>query len=181
MIKEVEDFINQFIKSEYEFWQLFYSERDYDNLKPIIDKINEYFKPRSLAASEGFGRIPKNPPENWFILNSKSLNDISERTLFQIKEYVHNEYGYIYRCYVSNTQSFAQGHYSALFFVTQIDGNYKIISIYIKKHDANIEDTTLNGWRYGIGVKINLNKPPTNILKVTPPLKEQYVYEYEME
>jgi hypothetical protein len=177
MINEVEQFMREFIKNEYEFWVAFYNEREYANLKPYIDKMVKYCKPRGLAS--GFGRLPSDPPESWFKSQSKNLEYISERLLFQIKEYDHPEFNKIYKCYLSSTSS--HNSYSDIYYISKIKDELKIISIYIHNYESYLTKEEIDEWRYAGGKEIFLTASPINVMKFTPPKNKDHLIEYESE
>lgn len=94
---EIIKFINEFIEKEYEAFVSSYTEKDEDVFEEKREEVDKmyYAKLRAIVNRDPY------PDEEWFEQAESNLKTVRKRTLFQIKQYAHSKYGFIYGCYVS--------------------------------------------------------------------------------
>ncbi len=184
MIEKVKEFIGELLEIEYKTTILYYTEKDQNVYQESHNRLKSFFE--DYISPEISSR--KNP-ETPLSMGQSALENIIKRVCFQIKEYGNEEYGKIYRCYISynyNGKSEVNKlKYWQNYFVAQINGDFKIVSDYTKKSgmdEKNKFPVDLNkSWDHIDGDKISIPGKPTAVLKIQPPTHPVELSEYNGE
>ncbi len=172
MIEKVKDFIGELLDIEYKTTILYYNEKDQNVYQESHNKLKSFFE--DYLSPEISSR--KNP-ETPLSMGQSALENKIKRVCFQIKEYDNEEYGKIYRCYIScnyNGKSDVNKlTYWQNYFVAKIDNQYKIISSYTIKSGMDEKNKfpadLTKSWDHIKGDQFSSLGKPTAVLKIQPP------------
>jgi hypothetical protein len=182
-MKEVIEFVRQFMETEYDILVARYTERDDAVFQKKLLRIEPF-----LGPEVDFNLERHSPDEKWFAIGEDMLAQgmIAPRTLFQAKQYKHSVWNPLCRVYVSNTVR-PRGKrldYFANLFVAKLDGKHRIISRYelniLDQEGVSFTDNGLS-WIWHSGEKIETLGNPTAVEKVVSPDLSPAREEFEAE
>lgn len=159
-MERVLDFVHLYLEEEYRAVVAQYTQRDPAQYDRQMAKLSAFSAPDVDIVTL---HRPFQPDDKFFAIGEEKLakGELGKRVLFQVKLYKHSQIGLIYRVYLGPDEVFSQPPtYASNIFVTEIDGNLKIVSIYQfnrwfpqRKGPSYIYDNEL-GWNYASGQKI---------------------------
>jgi hypothetical protein len=196
VLDEAVDFFQQFIRAEYEMATAAYGERDTGLYVEKYAEFERFLKDVKTMDSRGRDlddftlELMAAEGEDWFETGKKVLEALRPRTLFQVKHYIHPEWGDLFRGYLSHPRAPIVNVYGFNFYATRIDDELRIISMYStcdecfttgKIKGKPCRECGATGWRFQEGRRIETPGRLVEVRKLQPPADPEQLREYEAE
>jgi hypothetical protein len=168
-MEEIQKFIENFIKEEYDCWKAAYTERDTNAFLKKVEGFKNKFYGEDIYIDI---RRRKNVDEEWFEEAIEYLRGTQKRLIFQIKKYEVSDFDFLYAVYLSSTTQSSDSYFEML-LVTQLKDELKVITSCLTDHEGYFD--------YHDGVEFEKLPEPIEILKLMPPNDSADLREYNEE
>ncbi len=158
-MNEIIDFLRKHNEKELEYQKAICIESEFSNLDKLSEELREYYTFFVVLSAPPFMEEDR---KEWYEKDAEEyLLTLKGRNIFKINKYKHKKYPELYECYLGHMDG--KKMYFESFYVTKINNELKIISIYYIRNRKELEKEYREGENLG---KIG---KPIEITKITPP------------
>jgi hypothetical protein len=180
-MEEFINFLEEYIKNEHQMYISGLSERNVDLFQKKYAEFESKYYENGIV---NYNITTPRPSDEEYFQNGKEIIEKAiPRIVFQIKKYDHQEWGILYRCYLSRTSPSKRLEKSYLenFFIIKKVNDYKIISVYTIPIGLRRLRPDLRDWRYSQGKEISDLGKLLEVKKFQPPEDPIQLEEYNAE